>query len=318
MNTVPVLTAEDVNARLKSKECVELMRQTFIDVEVGKCHQFLRAVFPLSTGNVMGAMPADFNDFFGMKILSVYPFNYKRNMPSHQGEILVFDGETGSVKGLVDAMAVTGIRTGACSAVATDVLANPDASVLALIGCGHQGWSHLSAIKEIRNLTEVRVYDQLSEKAEKFARDARGQFGLNVKAYPSVKETVENADIVCTLTVSKTPVLESEWIKDGCHINAVGACAANARELPSDLVKRGRFYCDSVESVMHESGDFLFPLNEGLISEDHLLGTIGELLCGKKETRTSDKQVTIFESLGMAAEDLAAASYVLEKEAGYE
>ena len=318
MNTIPVLTAEDVNSRLNSRECIDLMRQTFIDVEKGKCRQFLRAVYPLSTGNVMGAMPADFNDFFGMKILSVYPFNYQRNMPSHQGEILVFDGETGSVKGLVDAMSITGIRTGACSAVATDVLAKSDASVLALIGCGHQGWSHLSAIREIRNLTEVRVYDRISEKAEQFARDASRKFVLDVKAYPSVKETVENADIVCTLTVSKTPVLQNDWIKDGCHINAVGACAANARELPSDLVKRSRFYCDSVESVMHESGDFLFPLNEGLIGEDHLLGTVGQLLCGNIESRTSDRQITIFESLGMAAEDLAAAAYVLEKEQTYE
>ncbi|MBQ1827047.1 MAG: ornithine cyclodeaminase family protein, partial [Erysipelotrichaceae bacterium] len=140
------------------------------------------------------------------------------------------------------------------------------------------------------------------------------RFGLNVISCPSVRKAVENADIVCTLTVSKTPVLESSWIKDGCHINAVGACAADARELPSDLVKRSRFYCDSVESVMHESGDFLFPLKEGLITEEHLLGTVGELLCGKKEGRTSEEQITVFESLGMAAEDLVAADYVLGKE----
>ncbi|MBR6488723.1 MAG: ornithine cyclodeaminase family protein [Clostridiales bacterium] len=314
MNSVRSLTAEDVNARLNAKECVNLMRQTFIDLENGKSKQYLRAVFALSTGNVMGVMPADFNSFFGAKILSVYPSNYRRNLPSHQGEILVFDGETGSLKGLVDAMSVTGIRTGACSAVATDVLASPFASVLALIGCGHQGWSHLAAIKEIRDLTEIRVFDQISEKAQSFAKDASERYGVNVIACSSVKQAVETADIVCTLTSSKTPVLESGWIKRGCHINAVGACSKDARELPSDLVIRSRFYCDSVESVMNESGDFLFPLKEGLISEGHLLGTVGELLCGKIEGRTSADQITIFESLGMAVEDLAAADYVLGKD----
>ena len=314
MNKIPFLTAEDVNSRLSAGECVELMRQTFTDLENDRCKQYLRAVFPLTTGNILGVMPGDFRDYFGAKILSVYPINYKHNRPSHQGEIIIFDGETGSVKGLVDAMSITGVRTGACSAVATDVLARKDASVLALIGCGHQGWSHLAAIREVRNLTEVRVFDQITEKARQFAREASERFDLKVTACDSVRETVENADIVCTLTISKTPVLENGWIKDGCHINAVGACSADARELPSDLVQRGRFYCDNVESVMHESGDFLFPLKEGLIKEYHLLGTVGQLLCGKIESRTSDDQITIFESLGMAVEDLAAASYVLGKE----
>ncbi len=315
MESVPFLSAEDVQQKLTSAECVSLMRETFRKEDLGECTQYLRTVIPMPNTNIMAAMPAFFNDgYFGMKILSVYPKNYLKNLPSHQGEIIVYDEKTGSVKGIVDAMSVTGIRTGACSAVATDLLARKDASVLALIGCGHQAWSHLAAIREVRDIKEVRVYDQIEEKAQAFARDAQEKYGVKIIACSSVQETVETADIVCTLTISSSPVLHTSWIREGTHINAVGACTPNARELPGILVQKARLFCDSIESVMNESGDFLFPLKEELITKDHLLGTIGQLLNEKIQGRVSNLDITIFESLGMAAEDLAAAAYVLDKE----
>ena len=316
MKQIPVIDAAGVEELLPSGECVKLMRDTIAAENRGDCVQYLRTVIPMPNKNIMAAMPAYFNDgYFGMKILSVYPKNYMQKLPSHQGEIIVYDEPTGSVAGIVDAMSVTGVRTGACSAVATDLLARRDAGILCLIGCGHQGWSHLNAIITVRKLTEVRVYDELQDKAQQFAEEASAKYGIPVKACTSAEEAVRGADIICTLTISAVPVIKKEWVSPGAHINAVGACTPTARELPSDLVQCAKFYGDSIESVINESGDYLFAVYEGMITSEHLLGTIGDLLNEKITGRTDDTEITIFESLGMACEDLAAAHYILAKEA---
>ena len=188
-----------------------------------------------------------------------------------------------------------------------DLLARPDAEVLALIGSGAQARSHLLAIREIRKLREVRVWSPSLESDTRFAREMGELTGLPVRICASAKEAAEGADILCTLTPSKTPVLEREWLKPGAHVNAVGACSADARELTGELVRDSVFYCDSVESVMAESGDFLIPLREGLFGEEHLRGTLGELLLGRKPGRTSPEEITVYESLGLAVEDIACA-----------
>ena len=179
--------------------------------------------------------------------------------------------------------------------------------MLALIGSGAQARSHLLAIREIRKLREVRVWSPSLESDTRFAREMGELTGLPVRICASAKEAAEGADILCTLTPSKTPVLEREWLKPGAHVNAVGACSADARELTGELVRDSVFYCDSVESVMAESGDFLIPLREGLFGEEHLRGTLGELLLGRKPGRTSPEEITVYESLGLAVEDIACA-----------
>ena len=293
-----IIEREEILRRLTPAWCIGLMRDCLSQLEEGRAVQYLRTVTPLPSGDIMGYMPAAVSGAFGAKVITVFHHNSEKGLPSHQGSVLLFDGETG---------AITEIRTGAASAVATDLLARPDAEVLALIGSGAQARSHLLAIREIRKLREVRVWSPSLESDTRFAREMGELTGLPVRICASAKEAAEGADILCTLTPSKTPVLEREWLKPGAHVNAVGACSADARELTGELVRDSVFYCDSVESVMAESGDFLIPLREGLFGEEHLRGTLGELLLGRKPGRTSPEEITVYESLGLAVEDIACA-----------
>ena len=214
---------------------------------------------------------------------------------------------------MVDGNAITRVRTGAVSALATGLLARQDASSVALLGTGEQARSHLAALTVVREIKQVSVYNRTRANAASFADWAEASFGLPIHIASSVAEAVSEADIICTLTASHTPILFKDDVKEGTHINAVGACSAGHRELDSSLVKAARFFGDKLESVMHEAGDFLIPLAEGAISEMHFLGELGQLLCGKATGRLDSRDITVFESLGLAVEDLAAAHYVYQK-----
>ena len=298
--------------RLSMAGCIGLMRTVLQDDAEGKSRQYLRTVTPLPGNNLLGFMPAYLGtgDYFGAKVITVFPGNHQAGLPSHQGSGLLFDAEHGALRLMADGDAITQIRTGAVSAVATDLLARPDAKRLALLGAGAQGRSHLEAMALVRQLTEVTVWDVRPENARRFAAEMAEKAGCPIRACSCAEEAVRDADIICTLTPSPTPVLESSWVKPGAHINAVGACSATARELSSDLVARCLLYGDSIESVEKESGDYLIPLSEGVIQKGHLRGTIGQLLCGEITGRTSAQDVTLFDALGLAIEDVACAKYL--------
>lgn len=298
--------------RLSMAGCIGLMRTVLQDNAEGKSRQYLRTVTPLPGNNLLGFMPAYLGtgDYFGAKVITVFPGNHQAGLPSHQGSVLLFDAEHGALRFMADGDAITQIRTGAVSAVATDLLARPDAKRLALLGAGAQGRSHLEAMALVRRLTEVTVWDVRPENARRFAAEMAEKAGCPIRACSCAEEAVRDADIICTLTPSPTPVLESSWVKPGAHINAVGACSATARELSSDLVARCLLYGDSIESVEKESGDYLIPLSEGVIQKGHLRGTIGQLLCGETTGRTSAQDVTLFDALGLAIEDVACAKYL--------
>lgn len=298
--------------RLSMAGCIGLMRTVLQDDAEGKSRQYLRTVTPLPGNNLLGFMPAYLGtgDYFGAKVITVFPGNHQAGLPSHQGSVLLFDAEHGALRFMADGDAITQIRTGAVSAVATDLLARPDAKRLALLGAGAQGRSHLEAMALVRQLTEVTVWDVRPENARRFAAEMAEKAGCPIRACSCAEEAVRDADIICTLTPSPTPVLESSWVKPGAHINAVGACSATARELSSDLVARCLLYGDSIESVEKESGDYLIPLSEGVIQKGHLRGTIGQLLCGEITGRTSAQDVTLFDALGLAIEDVACAKYL--------
>ena len=270
--------------RLSMAGCIGLMRTVLQDDAEGKSRQYLRTVTPLPGNNLLGFMPAYLGtgDYFGAKVITVFPGNHQAGLPSHQGSVLLFDAEHG--------------------AVATDLLARPDAKRLALLGAGAQGRSHLEAMALVRRLTEVTVWDVRPENARRFAAEMAEKAGCPIRACSCAEEAVRDADIICTLTPSPTPVLESSWVKPGAHINA--------RELSSDLVARCLLYGDSIESVEKESGDYLIPLSEGVIQKGHLRGTIGQLLCGEITGRTSAQDVTLFDALGLAIEDVACAKYL--------
>jgi ornithine cyclodeaminase len=247
----------------------------------------------------------------GAKIITVFHENYKRGLPSHQGVVVIFDADTGEMRGLVDGSAVTGIRTAAVSAVATDALAKKDASTLTLLGAGVQAAAHLQAISLVRELTGASVWSIDPDEAARFVAKEAPKFPFPLKACATVQEAADNCEILCTVTSSKTPILQGAWVAEGTHINAVGACQSKDRELDSECVAKARLFGDCIESVVKESGDYLIPLEEGLFAEDHLLGEIGDVLAGTLVGRKDARDITLFKSLGLAAEDIACAAWVI-------
>lgn len=307
----PVLDGTYAEKMLTPSLCVSLMRETLQQEEAGACIQYLRTAISLPNTNVLGLMPGWFDGYFGVKTISVYHTNAGSAYPSHQGQILLFGADHGEILVSVDAASITKIRTGAVSAVASMALARPGSGKLAILGCGAQGESHMRAILDCFALTDIYLWDIYPAAAqrlcEKVPEEVRGH------RCDTVQEAVEDADIICTVTPSATPILKLDWVKRGVHINAVGACAPQQRELDSDLVEQAAFYCDNVESVLHESGDFLFPLKEGRVSEAHIRGTVGQVLNHKIAGRGSDSEITVFEALGMAVEDIAAAKFLYDR-----
>ncbi|MBO5998971.1 MAG: ornithine cyclodeaminase family protein [Lachnospiraceae bacterium] len=312
-----ILDSAYVEENLKSTNCVELMEKTLRELAEGSCVQYLRTAINLPNTNVLGLMPGWFDGYFGVKTISVYHTNRGSGYPSHQGQVLLFESEHGSLLADVDATSVTKIRTGAVSAVATRLLARPDSSRLCILGCGAQGESHIDAIVPYFDIKTVALWDAFPEAAGTLAaKICEGVCkGIDIRICEAAEEAVRESDIICTVTPSVEPILSGSWLKPGAHINAVGACAPTARELDSEAVAKAAFFGDSIESVVHESGDYLFPLKEGLITKEHLRGTIGDILLGRIPGRESDDQITVFEALGLAVEDIAAAKYLYDKAA---
>ena len=223
---------------------------------------------------------------------------------------MLFDPRTGVPTAIMDASEVTAIRTAAASGVATRLLAREDADTLAVIGSGVQARTHVEAMLVARPVRTVRLFSPNRENREKLADWLRGRVKADVEAVGSAREAVEGASIVCTTTSAKEPVVEGSWLSPGAHINAIGACIPKARELDSDAVAKSRMYVDSRESATNESGDFLQAREEGAIGDDAIVGEIGEILAGKLDGRLNDEEITLFNSLGIAVEDLATAHHV--------
>lgn len=309
-----VINGEQVEQALGMRQCIALMREALTALSSGDAKQIIRPVLPLYDQNVLGMMPAYLasRNIAGVKVLTVFPHNYRRGIPSHQGQIMVFEADTGRIKALVDAEAITGCRTAAASAAVTEVLARPDACRLAILGAGLQGRQHLEAIRLVRDLREVTVWDIRPEAALHFAREMSERTKLPVQVCAGTREASRDADIICTLTPSREPILSAADVKPGTHINAVGACTPSARELASDLVAAGRLFVDWMRAAIVESGDYLLALQDGSIGEDHIIGEVGHVICGILQGRTSTHDITIFEALGQAVEDLIVADYVIE------
>lgn len=308
-----IVEEAQVRQLVTPEECVEMMRQTLSDLERGKCSMPPRMICTMPNTAAFGFMPACVGDYFGAKVLTAYGPNAGTGYPTHIGYVMLFESEHCTVAGLVDAAAVTELRTGAVSAVATDCLARKDAHTLGIIGAGAQARSHAAAIRTVRDITSITVYDLRPEAAEAFAREMEEKYGLPAAVCRSVREAVEQADIVCTLTPSKGPYLTRDMIRPGTHVNAVGAFSPATREAASDLVAASRLYADQIAAMKAECGEYLIPLREGLITEEHIVGSIGQVLNGDAPGRESDDEITLFDALGLAVEDIACAKYALLK-----
>ncbi|WP_372783226.1 ornithine cyclodeaminase family protein [Phenylobacterium sp.] len=309
-----MIDRDEVRARLTYEVCMPLVRQAMIALSRGETRQLLRAIIPLGGGRLFGVMPGALGEraMFGAKVISVFPENFEKGGSSHQGLVVLFDGEGGAPVCVIHAGEVTAIRTAAASAVATDVLARPDARRLALLGYGEQALTHARAIAKVRALDAIAVWGRAPERAQAFAERLGAELGLSVTACASAEAAVAEADIICTVTNSAEPVLLGRWVRPGTHVNLVGSSFAGPVEADSDLVVRARFIADSREGVLAQGAEFLRAKAAGLIGDDHVVGEIGQVLDGALEGRQSTDQVTIYKSLGHIVQDLAAAQALYE------
>ena len=301
-----------VRELLSAETCVEIMKKALADLEEGRCYMPMRLITIMPNTAKFGFMPAWVGDYYGAKVITAYGPNAGTQYPTHIGYVMLFESEHSTVAGMVDPTAVTEIRTGAVSAAATDALARKDAHTMAIVGAGAQARSHTAAIVTVRNIDAITVYDMRPEAAQAYKAETEAQYGIPVTIAQDVRSCVKDADIICTLTPSKEPWLTLDMVKPGAHVNAVGTFTPATREAASDLIAASRLYADQVEAMKKESGEYLVPLQEGLITEEHIVGSIGEVLCGKKPGRQTDDEITLFDALGLAVEDVAAAVYVLQ------
>ena len=307
-----VLAARDVHELLGYRECADVMRQALADLASGQIQQPLRTVVrPRDAAGFMGLMPAYSPDGYGLKAICVTPGNPAVGKDAHQGGVMLFAADTGEPLALVNASAITEIRTAAVSAVATGLLAREGAAELAVIGTGVQGRAHAHALAATRPLTGIRMAGRDVARARKVAAELAEALGLPVTAAGSVPEAVDGAGIVVTATSSAQAVLRREWLAAGSHVNAVGACLPHAREIDTATMAEAAVFADSRESVRSESGDYLLAAQEG--ADNPVRAELGELLTGTASGRANDDEITVFESLGLAAEDLAAATYLYQK-----
>jgi ornithine cyclodeaminase len=308
---------DEVERLLPMGECIELMAEVLSDLSRGKGYQPLRGIHrPPGIEGAMALMPAAWagssGPVLGLKAVCIFPGNRALGEDAHQGAVVLLSGRTGKPLALLDGSAVTTIRTAAVSAVATRALARPEASVLALVGAGVQGRAHLESIAAVRRLTEVRVASLGGGTAREFAKEFSPRYPFPIRA-TSVEEAVRGAGIVATLTTSKEPVLDSAWLARGAHVNAVGSSVPTSRELDGKTLAGGVLFADRRESLENESGEYVQALRAGEITPGVVRAELGEVLTGARPGRTSADEVTIFKSLGLGIEDVAAASHVFRK-----
>ena len=304
-----LVTQKEVPALLPMKECVDLMAETLKASSAGDVVLPLRSmVWKPDRAGLLGLMPAYLGSpaWLGLKVVSVFPGNHGTEYDSHQGVVMLFEVEHGAPVAIIDATSITAIRTGAASGAATRLLAREDAGDLAILGSGVQARAHLEAMRAVRTIRRVRVWSRNPENARAFA--ARE----SAEAVKDARSAVEGADLICTTTAAREPVLQGDWIAPGAHINAAGACFASWRELDTAAVKRARLYVDRRESALNEAGDFIIPRQEGAIGDDHIVGEVGDVLLDRVPGRRSRDEITLFKSLGIAVEDLAAAHLILQ------
>ena len=291
------LSEEQVRQHLHMAELIPAMEKALIEFSGRKVTQPVRSVINVDPpGGFLGLMPALTPDGLGLKAVTFYPSNVERGIPTHMATIFLVDPLTGTPLAIMDGRLITEMRTAAVSAAATKVLAFPAAKILAILGSGVQSRSHAEALQLVRNFEEIRVWSPTREHAERFAKEVGG------KAM-SAEEAVRGADVVVTTTNSKTPVVKGSWLKPGCHVNAIGACRPDWRELDDEAMSNVVFV-DSREGAMKESGDVI-------LSDAKIYAELGEALAGEVPSRANE--TTIFKSLGMAVEDIAAAMLVYRK-----
>lgn len=298
-------------------ECIAVMEEALSSLARGEMYQPLRTVVhPPGASGVIAMMPAYKSGdaaVFGLKAICVFPGNPEKGKDSHQGGVLLFSGETGEPLAMMNASAITAIRTAAVSAVATRALAREDSRDLVIIGAGVQARSHLTAISCVRPIKRAQVVSRNIEHARQLVSEMQDAFAFPLHAGDNIHDAVSAANIIVTATTSLAPVLQRAWIAAGTHINAIGTYSPRAREIDSATMVAASIFVDRRESALNEAGDYLLAAQEGAIGPDNIRAELGEVLIGAAAGRTNSEEITLFKSLGIAIEDLAAAAYIYQK-----
>ena len=313
---IRILCEEDIRRALPMKDAIETMKEAFRELSAGRVKMPTRAHIDISACDGTALFMPSYADYFGkicVKVVNVFNANPKRGLPSIQGVICLLDGETGSPLAILNGTFLTALRTGAASGAATDLLARSDANTAAVIGAGVQGRMQLEAMCAVRSIKKVWIYDIAKEVAAQFAKKMSVALAIEVVVAESSRDALQCADIVCTATVSSTPVFADAEIAPGVHINAVGSYKPDVQEIPEKTVLRSLLVVDHRESALQEAGDLLIPIKRGYMQETHIHAELGEIIAGEVIGRTSDQDVTLFKSVGIAVQDLAAATRVLEQ-----
>jgi ornithine cyclodeaminase len=313
---VLIINQREVTELLPMGECIDVMAEALKALARGNVILPLRPVMwlPEKVG-ALGMMPGYMGDVatMGVKVVSVFPGNHGTEYDSHMGTVLLFETAHGQLQAILDASQITATRTAGVTGAATRLLARDDAGDLAILGSGVQARSHLEAMLAVRRIRRIRVWSRNYDHAVQFAEAESRRHNVGIEPVPTAQEAVSGADIICTTTAAPEPILRGEWIAAGAHINAVGSSVPFSREMDTAAVVKSRLFVDRRESTLNEAGDFLFPKQEGAISDDHILGEVGEVLIGKVVGRQSPQEITLFKSLGLAVEDVAAARHVYQK-----
>jgi ornithine cyclodeaminase len=311
-----VLTHGEIERLMPVEVCIDVMARGLEALARGDVHQPLRMIVrPPNAPGLMGLMPAMLSGTgrkpaYGLKVVCLFADNPTRGKDIHQGSVMLFDGTTGELVALMNASAITAIRTAAVSGVATRLLAREDAGDLAIIGAGVQARTHLLAMAAVRRLRRVRVVSRTIERARSLAVEMQGRVGCDIEPVASTGQAVRGADLIVTATTSVDPVIERSWIVPGAHLNVVGSSVPRAREVDTATIASAALFVDRRESTLSEAGDYLLAAAEGAIGPEHIRAELGELLTGERQGRRSREEITLFKSLGLAVEDLAAAEFL--------
>jgi alanine dehydrogenase len=309
-----ILSREDVRQALPMRQAIEAMKGAFAQLSTGQADVPLRVALDVPRHNgVTLFMPAylSADDQMAVKIVSVFNDNPAQGLPLIHALVVVVDATTGSPAAVMDGTALTALRTGAASGAATDLLARQDAHTAAVFGAGVQGRTQLEAVCTVRPIREAWVYDVMPQQAAAYADEMSQRLSLPVSVAETPAQAVRQADVICTATTASSPVFDDADVRPGTHINAVGAYTPQMQEVPPETVLRARVVIDHREASLAEAGDLLIPLQRGLITEAHIYAELGEIAAGHKPGRASPDEITLFKSVGVAVQDVAAASAVL-------
>src|SRR5262245_50681521 len=313
--TIQIIDAERVRKLLPMAECIDAMAEAMKAASGGDVVQPMRTVLPVDdAGSHLFVMPAASRSpgCYGAKLISLTPSNAAKGLPAIRGSYLLFESDTGAAVALIDASSLTAIRTAAASGLAARLLARPDTTTCGIFGTGVQARTHVEAMRAVRPIREIRIWGRDGEKANRLAMDLNASTGLEASGHkdPAV---VAACDVICTVTASSQPVLKGEWVRPGAHINLVGGHTLTQREADTELVRRSQVYVDQLEAAQREAGDLMIPIQEGSVPAGHIRGEIGKVATGALVGRTSPEQVTLYKSVGIAAQDLFAARHIFNK-----